>query len=1056
MSIPGSALPLLLASPAGAAAGYEIERSLRFSSGDSSFLSRTPASAGNRKTWTWAGWVKFAGASSSGYLFGNYTDGSNYSGLNITASSSGLLRFYDFISGVRNASITWAPAYRDFSAWYHLVLVVDSTQATESDRIKLYINGSVVSTTTAYYPALNADLRSNQSIQHNIGALQNTPGSLFNGYLADVHFIDGQALDPTDFGEFDDNGVWQPIEYAASGPNNGATWSSNPTNFTNPGNAFSGSSSDYAEVSSSGAKGTFTFPSSIQVQNNVTFAYSSGTSGNLFVNNSSTAMQGTSLQVQTISFTGALTDISLQSASQPVLYYFAVDGVPLIDGDSTNVGTNGFHLPFSDNSSASALGTDDSGNGNDWTVNNISGPSSPSGYTADYAISGTAPTYATYASGIDGSWPALFNGNTSTGVFAYSAAGYSELDVQNKPTWSSQIRFYVQVYYGGTVYINGVDCNVTSAGWKDVTSIVGSSGTLDTIRVTNLAGNYYQRLAAIELDGTVLNDGGAVFIGSAIDSLLDSPTNGDTADDTGLGGEVAGNYCVWNPLDAYSVTASNGNLDAAGTGIDWNAIRGTQAMSSGKWYFEVTKTNTNLMMVGVSAQPFALPYLYQSPKAYLYYSTGQKYNNNSSSSYGSSYASGDVIGIALDVDAGKIWFSKNGTWQASGDPATGTNPAYSSISSDNYLPACLLYTTSSSCTLNTGARPFAYSAPSGFQPIATPFLDTPTIEDGSTAMDVVTYSGNSSTQTISGLEFSPDLVWIKARSANFNHSLSDTVRGPLKTLASDGAFSEYSETAGLNSFTSDGWTFNGDGYYSVNLNGYTYVGWAWDAGSSTVSNTDGSISSSVRANASAGFSIVSWTADGSNAGSIGHGLNIRPSVVLYKQRSTGSWYWWTNAIDGTEDYLVLNSTGGKGDIAATYGAPTSTTFSNFGFGTGNDMIAYCWAPVESYSSFGSYQGNGSSDGPFVYTGFRIKFLMIKIYSGTTSNWVMLDSTRDPDNVVQNNLYADTSDAENQFDWADFLSNGFKLRVSYSQVNGSGYNYLYCAFAENPFRSARAR
>jgi hypothetical protein len=250
---------------------------------------------------------------------------------------------------------------------------------------------------------------------------------------------------------------------------------------------------------------------------------------------------------------------------------------------------------------------------------------------------------------------------------------------------------------------------------------------------------------------------------------------------------------------------------------------------------------------------------------------------------------------------------------------------------------------------------------------------------------------------------------------------------------------------------------------NVTFNGSTetFVAWTWDAGSSTVTNPDGSISSQVRANASAGFSVVTYTGTGSNA-TVGHGLGISPRLIIVKCRSTGSTGWPVYHASLNNNVIELQSTAAASSDPPAFQAtaPTSTVFyvgTKFGTnGSSETFVAYCFAPVAGYSSFGSYTGNGSADGPFVYTGFRPALVICKKSSASGRNWLILDSARSPSNVVNDRLYADLSSAEDNADVIDFLSNGFKIRSTTSDLNDSSATYIYAAFAEHPFATSRAR
>jgi hypothetical protein len=793
----------------GAAGGYEIERSLRFNSADNSFLNRTPASAGNRKTWTWSGWVKLSRFLPAGetYIFGSYSGGNDSDYLAIYWLDTGKFR----VSAWTKLWLETTQVFRDFSAWGHLVIVADTGNATADNRIRIYWNGvQITSFSTRNNPGQNDNLAVNAAAAHQIGAYPYNPtAQTFGGYLADVHFVDGQALDPTSFGEFDDNGIWQPIEYT----------------------------------------GTY--------------------------------------------------------------------------------GTNGFRLTFGDNSTTAALGNDDSPNSNTWAVNNFS-----------------------------------------------------------------------------------------------------------------------------------------VAAGSGNDSLVDVPINGDQTD-TGSGGQVRGNYCTLNPLDSAR-TLSNGNLEYAGAAS--GIAKGSIAVSSGKWYWECQRQGAGNSGFGICAanEVPSISYLGATATSYAYTSAATKYNNGSSAAYGATYSTTDIIGVALDLDAGTLTFYKNNASQGI---------AYSSLSG-TFVPACGNNSTTDSGLFNFGQRPFAYTAPSGFKALNTANLPAPVVTKPSTVMDVKVYPGNGSTQTISGLGFSPDFTWIKVRNGTVDHVLYDQVRGVQKYLSSNTTGAEGDQTGtpnvGLYAFTSDGFSV-GDvsgGSYGVNGSSGTYVAWAWDAGTSTVTNTQGSITSSVRANPSAGFSIVTYTGTGS-AATVGHGLGVAPSLVLVKIRSqTGNWQGYHASL-GKNYTIKLNTTEAQENIADYWGAGgvTSSVVGLIGGGyttnvNGATHVAYCFAPVAGYSAFGSYTGNGSADGPFVFCNFRPRWLLIKLSSSSGGDWVLFDSARNTYNLNNEKLAPNSSyDENNTTLWGpsaasqgvDFLSNGFKLRnTAGGNLNGTGLGYIYAAFAESPFQYARAR
>ena len=790
--------------------GYTVNRSLRFRSSASSYLSRTLSVSGNTRTFTQSAWVKRGALGTEQYVFFVFNGGNTLSYYWVFQSNN-TLRIVSNIEGIsNNFDLTTTQVFRDPSAWYHILVAVDTTQATSSNRIKLYVNGvQVTSFSTATYPSLNFSNSWNatgytQYIGRN--------GSTLDGYLAEVYAIDGQALTPSSFGAYDNNGVWQPIKYA----------------------------------------GTY--------------------------------------------------------------------------------GTNGFYLPFSNTTSTTTLVQDSSGNGNNWTANNIS-------LTA------------------------------------------------------------------GTTY----------------------------------------------------------------DSMIDSPTVSASAS----------NYCVMNPLDSLNGTASNGNLLWTATASQ-SDIRGTIAIpSSGKFYMECTVGSTTS---GSSAVSFGLATSTVSLSAsnavaglYQLYASSSGYlslnGTNVSSSLGT-WTAGDILQIAVDATNTKMWLGKNNTWYDSsggttGNPSTGAN-ATSITSMVGLFPFSNCY--QNNATWNFGQRPFSYTPPTGFNALNTYNLPAPSIANGAQYMAATTYTGNGSTLSVNngnnttiGTTFQPDFVWIKGRNAVSDNGLSDSLR-----QSSGLGYVLYSNLTNAESlggayvyvpFNSNGFTTTSN--TSANTNGNTYVGWQWKAGGTGVTNTSGTITSTVSANPTAGFSVVTYTGTGS-AGTIGHGLGVAPSMIIVKRRSTtGNWpVYHTSLGNATSPFLNLINAANSQPNLWNSTTPTSSVFT---VGTDTEtnqssqtLVAYCFAAVSGYSAFGSYTGNGSTDGTFVYTGFRPRWVMMK-RSSDTGYWAIKDSSRNGYNQTDPLLYANISDAEYSAAQAiDILSNGFKLRSTGLDTNGSGSTYIYAAFAENPFNNSRGR
>ena len=332
-----------------------------------------------------------------------------------------------------------------------------------------------------------------------------------------------------------------------------------------------------------------------------------------------------------------------------------------------------------------------------------------------------------------------------------------------------------------------------------------------------------------------------------------------------------------------------------------------------------------------------------------------------------------------------------------------------------------------------------------------------TINNGSEYFNTVLYTGNGGTQSVIGVGFQPDLVWNKSRSSAYVHGLNDVVRGAGNTLISNSTDEEQAWSAYFTSFDSDGFSM-ATGGGTFNASGTTYASWNWKANGAGVSNTDGSITSTVSANTTSGFSIVSWTGTGA-AATVGHGLGVVPKITIVKGReAVTNWIVGGSLIvdvgGSTNNYMILNGTAGMDtsvDLYASYntdtiGVKTDTNIN----GSGQGMVMYCFADVKGFSKFGSYTGNGSADGTFVYTGFKPAFVMVKETSNINS-WRILDNKRSPINVMNKPLFANLSNAEGTADHeTDFVSNGFKIRSSDTNMNRSGGTFIYMCFAENPF------
>jgi hypothetical protein len=341
----------------------------------------------------------------------------------------------------------------------------------------------------------------------------------------------------------------------------------------------------------------------------------------------------------------------------------------------------------------------------------------------------------------------------------------------------------------------------------------------------------------------------------------------------------------------------------------------------------------------------------------------------------------------------------------------------------------------------------------------------PAIKKPNQHFDATLYTGTGSALSVTNGGFQPDFVWIKSRAIVAGHGLVDSVRGRASVLYSNdiAAQGTSGSTQDVTAFNSNGFALGTNSQIESNTNASTYVAWQWKGGGTAVSNTSGTITSQVSANPTAGFSVVTYTGTGSNA-TVGHGLGVAPSMIIVKNRTTTDVWLVQHSSLGPTKYIILNRTDAEGTASTPWNdtAPTSSVFS---IGTLADVnrstsnfVAYCFAPIAGYSAFGSYTGNGSTDGPFVYLGFRPAFIMTK-RTNSGDSWFMFDNKRETFNPNDSYINANTTsveDTNNNTIPIDFVSNGFKIRGTSTGINGSGSTYIYMAFAEAPFKFASAR
>ena len=923
--------------------GSVIDHSIRFNRGDNPHFSRTPSGAGNRRVFTYSVWLKRTDFGARSF-FQAY-DGSSSRRFQLSFNSSDQINYNQGGSsstGVANSYMM----FRDPTAWYHIVAAANYNEASSANRIKIYVNGSQIDLNITD-DIENSDGQCNGALEHEIGAIGSS-NDVFDGYMADINFIDGQALDPSYFGytEFQTK-VWRPKRFIATGPNNGTTWSGNVTssNFSSgsatsvfDGN-FSGTS---ATINSSDASNNHLTLSSVNVVASKVGVILSNSASDIqvYVNGSlvGTAAAGDIINnnPKHFEFTFTQTTVStikvqrVSSGSGWQIYGVSLNGITLIDGDVSNVGRNGFKLDFRDftGNSGNNIGYDFSGNGNNFSPDNFGG-------TTDGAID--SPT--------------------------------------NNFTSFNKIMDY------------SLNADITEAGLR----VEGPDSGHNDRRIyapfaIPLTGKYYVEIKCVK--------------------------NG-----------ARGNMGF-----------SDGAINGGGNGSNWFVFG-----------FYGGGYSTSFTKVGSNTSDFSL---------------------------------NDIVSFALDMDAGKMWIVKNGnvdvTAQESINGIVRTNldrPLrwfYQETSSDE-----------SAALFNFGQFPYTYTVPDGFKTLSsrniqpTYFRATnqpvKTFLNPKNHFDTLTYTGNGATNNITSLEFQPDLVWIKARSDTHHHTLHDSVRGPNKQLYSNLTNGEHTHTVFLTSFLSNGFTLgdNSSGTGATNVNNRPYVAWCWKAGGATVTNNDGTIATQVSANQQAGFSILTWTGTGAD-GTIGHGLGKVPGVVIIKNRDrTVDWIYKHHKLSsGKIVYLNLQSSedtasgsnnGIIGDLnnASTFSlnrTSNSGNYNNVNY-SGEKYVAYCWTEIPGYSKFGSYIGNGSTNGVYVHLGFRPAWILYKCIT-QTKGYGLADSVRSPYNQINRTLFPDSTGAEYVANGSsdhiqDFYCDGFKLRNTNNRYNQDGQTYIYMAFAENP-------
>jgi len=540
------------------------------------------------------------------------------------------------------------------------------------------------------------------------------------------------------------------------------------------------------------------------------------------------------------------------------------------------------------------------------------------------------------------------------------------------------------------------------------------------------------------------------------------------------------NFVTMNPLSKSGCTLSSGNLTVSDSSSSGGQVYSTMGSDTGKWYYEAHITDVGGpggIILGIN--PLRRPAGNVQNRT-GYRSSGDVYNDSGSvQQTGTSYTTGDIIGVAWDADNKKLWFAKNGSWVYSGDPVNGGNQAtvYSnsetqgpSVQYDNggitqivnfnfgQNPSFSGQVTAGTNTDGNGKGLFKYAPPTGFLALCDDNLPTPVADPGKHFKTVLWSGDGLNGHAITKVGFKPDLVWIFNRDRATYKPVFDIVRGAKNMLRSNQDVAQGTFDTVLQSFDSDGFTVGNDGAH--NFSGERISAWCWKAGGLPVPNNEGSLSSQVSANQEAGFSIVKFTAQTSSTGTVGHGLGKKPAFWIWKDiNGATGWYVYHQRM-GSSAWLKFDAQLATTGNAAAWGGvdPTTTVFTHgSGLANQNDIIMYIWAEIQGYSKFGNYIGNGANEGPHVYCGFKPAWVLIKKRDGSgDENWRLFDSSRCPINQNDKHAVISSSGDESTESGIDLLSNGFKVRHNDGHQNQDGSEYIFAAFAESPFQTANAK
>ena len=1110
------------AAGSGGADAYEIKRSLRFNRSDSAHLTKNFGTAGNRKKWTYSTWVKRSNLGSE-QMFGIERQQGNGNGYEyMRFDSNDRIDLYLTHDGSNwSGRLQTEARFRDVSAWLHVVLVCDIENSTAGDRIRLYVNGKRVTVFNASsYPATSEQTTINSTGNHHIGKIS-ANSTYFGGYLGEIHFLDGlvpststddangsvtgtpNAEYLTTFGRFNASGVWDPIEYDGTHGNNGFYLD------------FSDNSSDSALGNDAAGSNNWTVnninASSIG-QSAVVGAWASGWSG--------TQMGGYQPRNMFDGSTGSLTAFGSgggtwsKSTGNGIPATSSVELFYILRSGSGSVSVNGNSLGLSEGwtniSSLFSFPTEitamtmaqNAGNGPDIRAMKVDGKfvvdnwfsssypyetpdsviDSPTNYEADSGNNGG--NYPTWNPLDNGGSLALSNGNldaADTNNNQHRACRATQR-IPNSGKWYFELTI--------TNLDNTIAFGIDTSGAADPD--LGGSGR--RYLLVNSGGNVqrYDGSAWTEFSGQSGLGSGA-SVGSVLQVAVDQ--------DAGKLWFGVNNVWLGTTTSAAGNPSNGTNPTLTGTYTDAfpvvNCVNTKGSVNFGQRAFKYTLPTG---FKSLCTQNLDNPVIKKGSK---YFDTLLWTGDGASSTR-------EITGLSMASAPDWIWAKERngGSSHATFDAVRGfgSNNVLKTNSSDAEAGSNGGYIDSTSTSSITWAQgssaaefydannktyvAWCWDAGDSNSSISVGGLNSAVYDQSQNWSSLLSASGgsgfsNQGNGAFAGTDSNADYTYVAGSSGSTNYTITFTPPSAIsytssvvvRVEANHGQASIDGGTTWVSGGSSGVVTFSGSGsfssiivrdargqysgeFHSIRIDGKLLVN------SGVTPPNVPSMASTNRANPSAGFSIVTYTGTGANA-TVGHGLNTAPSWVIIKRRNdAASWTIYSSALGATK-YLRLNSTNAAGTVSSYFNdtEPTSSVFtvgtSDGVNGSGYTYVAYCFAPVEGYSAFGSYTGNASSDGTFVYTGFRPRWVLHKRSDTGGTNvgdWRIWDTERDVDNAAEdlaipNNTTGGTTSSAHGL---DILSNGFKFRTSDSNINASGGTYVYAAFAENPFKISRAR